>query len=302
MNRASLLTQIQANSALITNKLSGLQILIDSSSRGASSSDAIKREKDTLIQENQALKTEIQSLVDRLNQLDGSSGPVAPVFMDKTSVVGKTPSVGTPPAPVAPSSEKTIPSSPKSEKIKIKKEQAKGSSGADVASGDNRAVDVSRLDFRVGRIITAKKHPDADSLYVEDVDLGEGKNRTVVSGLVKFIPIDQMQDRLVLLLCNLKPAKMRGVTSEAMVMCASTPEKVEILVPPENSVPGDRVVCQGFPGDPDPQLNPKKKIFEEVAPDLKTNDERIATYKGVPLEIPGKGFFRSDSLKNVQIK
>jgi len=41
---------------------------------------------------------------------------------------------------------------------------------------------------------------------------------------------------------------MRGVTSEAMIMCASTPEKVEILVPPPGCVPGDRVYCEGYTG------------------------------------------------------
>ena len=43
-------------------------------------------------------------------------------------------------------------------------------------------------------------------------------------------------------------ARMRGVPSEAMVMCASTPEKVEILDPPPGSVPGDRVICEGYTG------------------------------------------------------
>ena len=42
--------------------------------------------------------------------------------------------------------------------------------------------------------------------------------------------------------------RMRGVPSEAMVMCASTPEKVEILDPPPGSVPGDRVSCEGYTG------------------------------------------------------
>lgn len=61
------------------------------------------------------------------------------------------------------------------------------------------------------------------------MDIGEEKMRTVVSGLVKFIPEAEMQNRMAVLLCNLKPAKMRGVTSEAMVMCASTPEKVTVI-------------------------------------------------------------------------
>lgn len=57
---------------------------------------------------------------------------------------------------------------------------------------EEATVDVSRLDLRVGRIITAEKHPDADSLYVEQVDVGEASPRTVVSGLVKHIPLDQV--------------------------------------------------------------------------------------------------------------
>jgi tRNA-binding EMAP/Myf-like protein len=51
---------------------------------------------------------------------------------------------------------------------------------------------VGRLDLRVGLIIKAEKHPDADSLYVEQVDVGEVQPRTVVSGLVKFVPIEQV--------------------------------------------------------------------------------------------------------------
>jgi methionine--tRNA ligase beta chain len=80
--------------------------------------------------------------------------------------------------------------------------------------------------MRVGLIRSAKRHPDADALYVEEVDVGEDKPRTVISGLVKFIPEEQMQNRMAILLCNLKPSKMRGIMSEAMVMCASTPDKV----------------------------------------------------------------------------
>lgn len=49
-----------------------------------------------------------------------------------------------------------------------------------------------------------------------------------------------MQDRLVVCVCNLKPAKLRGVLSEAMVLCASTPEKVELMNPPSGAKPGDR--------------------------------------------------------------
>lgn len=177
-----------------------------------------------------------------------------------------------------------------------------GGNNTATAEASVEVVDVGRLDFRVGKIVEVSKHPDADSLYLEKIDCGEAKPRTVVSGLVKFVPIEEMQNRMVVILCNLKPAKMRGVTSEAMVMCASTPEKVEVLAPPAGSVPGDIVVCEGYPRNPDAQLNPKKKIFETVAPDLKTNGELIACYKGKSLVVEGKGAVIAQTLKNVQVK
>lgn len=79
----------------------------------------------------------------------------------------------------------------------------------------------SRLDIRIGKIVEVSKHPDADALYVEKIDLGEEAPRTVVSGLVNFIPFEEMQGRMVVVLCNLKAAKMRGVESQGMVLCAS---------------------------------------------------------------------------------
>ncbi|XP_053966826.1 aminoacyl tRNA synthase complex-interacting multifunctional protein 1 [Anastrepha ludens] len=163
-------------------------------------------------------------------------------------------------------------------------------------------VDAGRLDMRVGRIIEIGRHPDADSLYLEKIDCGEAQPRTVVSGLVKFVPLEEMQNRLVIVLCNLKPAKMRGVTSEAMVMCASTADKVEVLSPPAGAVPGDLVHCEGYPRQPDAQLNPKKKIFETCAPDLRTNDQLVACYKGAALHVPGKGNIVAQTLKNVNVK
>lgn len=94
---------------------------------------------------------------------------------------------------------------------------------------------------------------------------------------------------------------MRGVLSEAMVMCASTPEKVEVLSPPAGCSAGDPVECAGFIRQPDSILNPKKKIFETVAPDLKTNDGLEACYMGKQLSVGGK-YITSATLKNVQIK
>ena len=51
--------------------------------------------------------------------------------------------------------------------------------------------------------------------------VGELEPRTIVSGLVNFVPESEMQDRMVVVLCNLKPTKLKGVESSGMVLCAS---------------------------------------------------------------------------------
>lgn len=72
-----------------------------------------------------------------------------------------------------------------------------------------------------------------------------------VSGLVDYVPIDQMENRLVVVLCNLKPAKLKGIESKGMVLCASVTndddtKSVEPLVAPEGAIPGDIVYVEGY--------------------------------------------------------
>ncbi|XP_065908661.1 tyrosine--tRNA ligase, cytoplasmic-like [Dysidea avara] len=144
----------------------------------------------------------------------------------------------------------------------------------------DRPVDISRLDIRVGRVVSVEKHHDADTLYVEKIDIGEKEPRTVVSGLAKCVPVEELRDRLVAVVCNLKPANMRGVRSEAMLLAAFNDTNIEPLNPPAESKPGDRVYAEGYDNEPDGQLNPKKKVFEQVQVDLLTADSLVAQYKG----------------------
>ncbi|KAJ1477763.1 hypothetical protein T484DRAFT_1820133, partial [Baffinella frigidus] len=57
--------------------------------------------------------------------------------------------------------------------------------------------DVLRLEIRVGKIVSCERHPDAESLYVEQIDLGEATGpRTIVSGLANYIPLEEMAGRM----------------------------------------------------------------------------------------------------------
>jgi len=285
---------------LLKTQISQIRMMNSQENGGSGSGEAA--EISTLKAENEKLKRDIEDWKGKLVAAEKANGveQVASVSGGGKSTAGKGKSpakAATPPAGAKAAGDPPVQPEKKSEK----KKKEKAAAAPHQQQSEPEEVHVGRLDMRVGLIRKATKHPDADSLYVEEVDVGEDKPRTVISGLVKFIPIEEMQNRKAILMCNLKPSKMRGIMSEAMVMCASTPDKVEILTPPEDSAPGDPVNVDGFERKPDAQLNPKKKIFEACAPDLKVNADKVATYKGVPWTVNGK-HCHSTTLTEVQIK
>jgi methionine--tRNA ligase beta chain len=154
----------------------------------------------------------------------------------------------------------------------------------------SKIEDIRRLEMRVGTIISAERHPDADSLYVEQVDCGDAEGpRTIISGLVKHIPIEQLPGRKVVVLCNLKPSKMRGILSSGMLLAASVSsgegddakEIVELVNPPADAPNGEIIRVTGFEApDFDEQLKSKTQqaVWTRVAEKLRTNSKREATF------------------------
>ncbi|CAN0399962.1 unnamed protein product, partial [Hapterophycus canaliculatus] len=75
----------------------------------------------------------------------------------------------------------------------------------------------SKLDVRVGVIVKAWEHPDSEKLFCEEIDLGEGTNRMIASGLRAFYTLEEMQGRRVIVLANLKARNIGGFKSNGMV-------------------------------------------------------------------------------------
>jgi methionyl-tRNA synthetase len=105
------------------------------------------------------------------------------------------------------------------------------------------------IDLRVARIVKVERHPKADKLYVETLDDGSGVERVIVSGLVPFYTAEELLGKSIVLVNNLKPAKLRGVESRGMLLAASKSgaegkETVEVLDAPW-AAPGTRVVLEG---------------------------------------------------------
>lgn len=85
--------------------------------------------------------------------------------------------------------------------------------------------DFAKVQLRVARVLTAEKVEGSDKLLKLTVRLGkDDPERTVVSGIAKFYTPDEMVDKQVVLVSNLKPAKLRGIKSEGMILCASDAE------------------------------------------------------------------------------
>jgi methionyl-tRNA synthetase len=102
------------------------------------------------------------------------------------------------------------------------------------------------LQMVVGQIKEVKDHPNADSLYLMQVDFGKklGK-RQVVAGLKKWFEVDELVGRKAVFCANMKPAKLRGELSEGMIFAADDHENVAIL-DVEKSKLGDSVQFSGM--------------------------------------------------------
>lgn len=93
----------------------------------------------------------------------------------------------------------------------------------------------------VAEVVACEKVEKADKLLKLTVKVGE-QTRTVVSGIAKSYTPEEMVGKQVVLVANLKPAKLRGIVSEGMVLCATDGDKV-VLVSPERKVESGSEVC-----------------------------------------------------------
>ena len=77
-----------------------------------------------------------------------------------------------------------------------------------------------KVNLRVGRITSVEDHPNADKLYVVQLDDGTEDGRTICAGLKAYYTPEEMTGKLVVFVENLKPRPLRGITSEGMMLAA----------------------------------------------------------------------------------
>ena len=150
--------------------------------------------------------------------------------------------------------------------------------GDDKKKGEEKAS-IGHLDIRVGTVLAASAHPDAETLYVEQIDVGEKEPRTIVSGIREHVKLEEFVGARVLVMCNLAAKPLRGVNSNGMIVCASKPNEadpakktVHLLEIDAGAKPGTRVVWEGLEGDVQPDPAPVSgsklgKLLKELRTD-----------------------------------
>ena len=120
------------------------------------------------------------------------------------------------------------------EKLKILREEGKGVK--ELVSYE----EFKKLDIRVALVVNVEKVPKADKLYKLTIDLGTEK-RTLVAGLAQHYKVDELKGTKIAILANLEPRKLRGITSEGMLLAAVEGDVVSVLKPDKDISPGTKV-------------------------------------------------------------
>ena len=91
--------------------------------------------------------------------------------------------------------------------------------------------DFAKVEFRVGEIRECKKVEESEKLLRMEVDFGEEKLRVVFAGIAKNYEPDELIGKKTVFVANVKPRKIMGELSEAMIFAGSNEEKISILLP-----------------------------------------------------------------------
>ena len=100
--------------------------------------------------------------------------------------------------------------------------------------------DFKKLDLRIAEIKEVKEHPNADKLYVLQIDVGE-ETKQIIAGIRQHYSPDELIGRKIVIVNNLSPATIRGEDSNGMLLAAKDQDAPIILIPDQDVVPGAKI-------------------------------------------------------------
>ncbi|MEF8878881.1 MAG: methionine--tRNA ligase [Candidatus Thermoplasmatota archaeon] len=139
----------------------------------------------------------------------------------------------------------------------------------------------SKIDLRVAKILDVKNHPNADKLYILQVDVGIQGKKVLVAGMKPYYSIDELKGKKIVIVSNLAPAKIRGVKSNGMLLAAEDKKEVVSLLDPGDAEVGSKVYAEGIERKPVKTLSFDE--FQEIK--MKVNKDLEAVYNGKNLKV-----------------
>ena len=100
--------------------------------------------------------------------------------------------------------------------------------------------DFSRLNIRVGKIISAEDVEGSNKLIKMKVDIGD-EERQIVAGISKYYSLDELTNKEVIVLINLEPRKIFGIESQGMLLASIDGDKVSLLQTDKEMIPGSEI-------------------------------------------------------------
>ncbi len=97
-----------------------------------------------------------------------------------------------------------------------------------------------KMDIRTGKILDVQEHPDADKLYVMDVDTGTDKRR-IVAGIRPYYKKEELIGKTVIILTNLQPRTIRGIESQGMLLAGLDGNNLGVLTVDRDLKPGTKI-------------------------------------------------------------
>lgn len=116
------------------------------------------------------------------------------------------------------------------EKVKVIEKKIAAERRTETAkTNEVEIADFEKLDLRVGKVLFCERHPQADKLYILKVDVGESEPRQIVSGLASSYTPGQVIGKNIVVIANLKPAKIRGVESRGMLLAGKNGKEIAVV-------------------------------------------------------------------------
>jgi methionyl-tRNA synthetase len=145
-----------------------------------------------------------------------------------------------------------------------------------------------KLDLRLAKILLVESHPNADNLWIIKVNLGILGERQLIAGLKPYYSKEQLLNQWVVVLVNLKPKKLRGISSEGMLLAAQDESRVSFLTLEGKGYAGEQIMAQGIFSEPEEVIEIEDFLKAELTVDtngwvtlegkvLKTKEGKIRT-------------------------